>query len=162
MYIETLDKCFSNRLNSYLEVVLPNSAHTVWTMQLFCHLYAFLIYGASAFDTWCIKTLKKKVCQNAFVSAHQIGTAYSVEHKRFNAPTAPDLFCIHVKEQRYHRGAGRDGGPRSHQAASQPRPEEWRPQRKYCLCMYEWVISSYEPHTYSTPVSEASCLGNVL
>lgn len=154
MYIETLDKCFSNRLNSYFEeqmheVVLPNSAHTVWTMQLFCHLYVFLIYRASAFDMWCIKTLKKKVCQNAFVSAHQIGTAYLVEHKRFNPLTAPDLFCIHVKEQRYHRGAGRDGGQiistRSHQAASQPRPEEWRPQRKYCLCIYEWVISSYEP-----------------
>lgn len=42
--------------------------------------------------------------------AHQIGTAYLVEHKRCNPLTAADPFCIDVKEQRYHQGAGRDGG----------------------------------------------------
>lgn len=41
--------------------------------------------------------------------AHQIGAAYLFEHKRCSPLTAPGPFCIDVKEQRCHQGAGRDG-----------------------------------------------------
>lgn len=44
------------------------------------------------------------------IKAHQIGTAYLVEHKRCNPLSALDPFCIDVKEQRYHQGEGRDRG----------------------------------------------------
>lgn len=57
---------------------------------------------------YCPNTLYYYIFNKSITSedtdkAHQIGTAYLVEHKRCNPLTALDPFCIDVKEQRYHQ-----------------------------------------------------------
>lgn len=74
------------------------------------HIYIRVFGTQYCHNTLYYYVFNKPITSEDTDKAHQIGTAYLVEHKRCNALTALDPFCIDVKEQRYHHWEGRDGG----------------------------------------------------
>lgn len=121
----------------------------------------FFMYRSSASDMHICSMLASLLCiyNKPIISedsdkAHQIGTAYLVEHKRCNPLSALDTFLHWC--QRTKVSPGKRKRWRSdyiHRRAVSPGPGELRPWRKSCVHISELYNRARAPHGASLPVT---------